>query len=106
MIKNTKRKSKQGGFVLAAELTLMSTMMVAGVTVGMATMRDSMLAEMDDVAESIGSLNQSFSYAGVRSGHGTAVVAGSGFRDSVDSNAGDGVDFVFVDTAYSEDHAQ
>ncbi|MEX1670758.1 hypothetical protein AB4876_17705 [Zhongshania guokunii] len=105
-MRNTKRKSKQGGFVLAAELTLMSTMMVAGVTVGMATMRDSMLAEMEDVSESIGSLNQSFSYAGVRSGHGTAAIAGSGFRDSVDTNAGDGVSFVFVDTTYSEGSAQ
>ena len=51
-------KSKQGGFALAAELTLMSSIMVAGVTVGMTTMRDSLLAEMDDTAEAIGSVQR------------------------------------------------
>lgn len=91
-------KRKQGGFVLAAELTLMSSIMVAGVTVGMTTLRDSLLAEMEDTAEAIGSLDQSFSYAGVRNGHGTAAAGGSGFRDAIDTNAGDGdgVGFVFV----------
>jgi|TARA_R110000772_G_scaffold179579_2_gene290901 Na+/glutamate symporter len=89
-------KRKQGGFALAAELTLMSSIMVAGVTVGMTTLRDSLLAEMEDTAEAIGSLDQSFSYAGVRNGHGTAAAGGSGFRDAIDTNAGDGVGFVFV----------
>ena len=54
------------------------------------------LAEMDDPAEALGSLAPRFYYAGVRNGHGTAAAGGSGFRDAIDTNAGDDVGFVFV----------
>lgn len=99
-------RSKQKGFLISTEITLLSSMLVAGVTVGMATLRDSTLAEMNDVSEAIGSLDQSFSFSGVRNRHGTAYAAGSGFRDSVDKYAGDGEPLVFIDATYTEGSTQ
>ncbi|MBB1383753.1 hypothetical protein H5071_17870, partial [Shewanella sp. SR41-2] len=87
MIKNNK---KQGGFVMTSELILLSTVMAAGLVVGLTTMRDSVTAELEDVAEAIGSLDQSYAFDGIINAENTAEISGSGFIDAVDVNAGDG----------------
>lgn len=46
---------------------------------------DQMEHEWIDVADAIGNLDQSYGYNGLRSGSGSAYVAGSGFRDRRDS---------------------
>ncbi|WP_416397235.1 hypothetical protein [Allohahella sp. A8] len=88
--------SRQGGFVLTTELVLLSTVLVTGLVAGMVTMRDSLTAEMEDVSEAIGHLDQTYAFNGIVNGEKTAAVEGSVFGDSTDSNAGDDVEFTFV----------
>lgn len=95
-------KIKQRGFAFTPELLVVSTALTAGIAAGTITLRDATLAETEDVAESIGSLNQSYSFPGLRSGNGSASVGGSGFRDAIDRGAGDGVRMVLPETTYSE----
>jgi hypothetical protein len=60
---------------------------------------------MEDVAEAIGSLDQSYAYDGLKNGEGSAEISGSGFIDAVDANAGDGRKFEFINTDFSESAA-
>jgi len=95
-------KKKQGGFVLTSELLLLSTTIVIGLVVGLSTMRDAVTAEMEDVAEAIGSLDQSYAFDGIKNGEATAEISGSGFIDAVDENAGDGKKFEFIASDFAE----
>ena len=92
---NLKAK-KQGGFVLTAELVLLVTILVFGAIVGMVSMRDALNAEMEDVAEAIGAVDQGYAYQGIVNVQETAAIAGSAWSDVIDANAGDGVGFVFT----------
>ena len=92
---NVKGK-KQGGFVLTAELVLIVTILVLGSIVGMVTMRDALNAEMEDVAEAVGVLDQGYDYRGIENLQQTAATAGSAFTDMADFNAGDTRGFVFT----------
>lgn len=87
---------KQGGFIMTAELILLSTVMVIGMIVGLVTVRDATTAEMEDVAEAIGQLDQSYAFNGLKSANNTAIVDGSAYGDAVDTNAGDNTEFTFV----------
>ena len=80
---------KQGGFILTTELILIVTILVIGMTVGLVTMRDAVTAEMEDVAEAIGSLDQSYAFNGLANPQLSASLEGSSFGDEVDTNAGD-----------------
>ena len=91
MNKLTNKRSKQKGFILTSEAVLLSTVMVIGLTAGLVTVRDSMNAELEDVAEAIGALDQSYTFNGITNGQDSAAVAGSAFGDDIDANAGDGV---------------
>lgn len=101
-VKATRNAQKQKGFVLTSELIILSTSMVAALVIGLATLRDSVTAELEDVAEAIGSLDQSYAFDGIVNGEATAEISGSGFVDAVDTNAGDQVAFSFVDSDFSE----
>ena len=92
---NVKGK-KQGGFVLTAELVLIVTILVFGSIVGMVSMRDALNAELEDVAEAIGAVDQGYEYSGITNSHNTGTIAGSSFTDDVDVLAGDASGFVFV----------
>jgi hypothetical protein len=92
-------------FVVTTELVLVATILVIGTVVGLATVRDAVVAELADVAAAIGSINQSYSWSGI-SGHSglagfgaapaaralffpvipqsSAATAGSQFQDSTD----------------------
>ncbi len=98
----TSRNGKQRGFVMTSELILLSTTMVAGLVIGLATMRDAVTAELEDVAEAIGALDQSYAFDGMINAQNTAEVSGSGFIDGIDTNAGDGATFEFVATDFLE----
>lgn len=87
---------KQGGFVLTSELVFLVTILVIGLTVGLVTMRDALNAEMEDVAEAIGNLDQSYSFNGIENAQETAAINGSSFIDAVDQNAGDGEAYNYV----------
>ncbi len=96
---------KQGGFIMTTELVLLVSTLVVGMIVGLVSMRDAVNAEMEDVAEAIGSLDQSYAFDGIKNVQSTAEFAGSGFVDAVDTNAGDQVTFTYVTTDFSETEA-
>ena len=100
--KNKLGKKKEAGFVMTSELLLLSTTIVIGLVVGLTTMRDAVTAEMEDVAEAIGSLDQSYAFDGLINAEGSAEISGSGFIDAVDANAGDGQTFEYITTDFAE----
>ena len=95
-ISNIQRK-KQAGFVLTSELVLIVTILVIGMTVGLVSMRDAMTAEMHDVAEAIGNLDQSYAFNGIENAQGTAATNGSAVVDAVDLLAGDSISYNYVE---------
>jgi hypothetical protein len=78
----------EAGFIVSAELVLISTLVVVGLVVGLTEVQHSVVAELNDVADAIGSLNQSYHFSGfsVVKGHKGcgASVAGSCFVDVQD----------------------
>lgn len=90
------QKRKQGGFIMTTELVLLVTVMVVGMIVGLVSMRDSVNAEMEDVAEAIGALDQSYSFDGIENVQETAFIDGSTFTDAQDPNAGDTTGFTYT----------
>src|SRR5690606_35489434 len=84
-------------------LVLLSTVSVLGLTVGLVTMRDSLTAEMSDVAEAIGALNQSYAYTGMVHEVESAVVNGSAWIDAADTNAGDQAAWEFQTPSLDEE---
>ncbi len=94
--KENRNDRRQAGFIMTSELILLVTIMVVGMIVGLVTMRDAATAEMEDVAEAIGQLDQSYAFNGLKSANNTALVDGSSYGDAVDLNAGDNSEFTFV----------
>ena len=74
------------GFVVSNELVFMSAILVVGLIVGLATVRDQVVQEFGDTSIGIGALNQSFSLAGVVAPNFAPVGSspGSAFDDSAD----------------------
>jgi hypothetical protein len=56
----------EAGFLLSAELVVVATVLVLGMTTALVAVRDSVTAELTDVANSIRSLDQSYYYSGIR----------------------------------------
>jgi hypothetical protein len=77
------RKS-QKGFIVTIELLLLATILVIGLIVGMVSLRDSVLAELSDLSEAIGALNQGYNILGVNNVANTAATAGSRWTDDFD----------------------
>lgn len=84
MTRRPNSRRKQAGFIVTIELLLLATICVIGLIVGMTNVRDSVLAELSDVSESIGALNQSYSVSAVSNVAGTAATSGSIFIDAKD----------------------
>ncbi len=78
----TKFWNDEAGFVVSSELVLIGTILVLGVVVGLATVRDQVVQELGDLALAISNINQSYSFSGV-TGH-TSSTAGSVFADQLD----------------------
>ena len=76
----------EGGALLSAELVLLMTICVIGLIVGMVALRDMVVTELADVGASIGSLNQTYAFAGTSGSalDGTTFTAGSTWEDSTD----------------------
>ena len=70
------------GVVVSAELVLISTILVVGVLVGIASVRDQIIQELGDVAGAISVTVQSYSFSSI-TGH-SASMAGSTFGDNTD----------------------
>jgi hypothetical protein len=69
-------------FVVSADLVLVSSILVLGLMVGLASLRDQIVQELGDVGAAIAVLQQSYTWSGV-TGH-TASMAGSGLTDVLD----------------------
>ena len=83
---------KKGGFVVTSELLLITTILVIGLIAGMVTVRNAVNTELEDFAEAIGDLDQSYAFAGIVNDNQTAATAGSRFDDAPDNNAEDSTD--------------
>jgi hypothetical protein len=70
------------GFIISAELVLVSTIAVLGLVVGLAEVSSSVNHELEDVGAAFGSLNQSFHFRG-QAGCG-ASASGTCFEDFSD----------------------
>ena len=80
--------AEEAGFVISAELVLISTIVVLGLIVGLSEVQHAVVSELNDVGDAIGQLNQSYYYSGLSSyknyGQIKAAFAGSAFRDVAD----------------------
>jgi len=80
-----KQQKRQAGFIVSAELVLIATILVIGLIVGMVAIRDALTAEMGDVAEAIGALDQSYFFEGINDTGTNTTVAGSTWLDGIDN---------------------
>ncbi len=83
-----KLRNRQSGFIVSAELALITTILVIGLIVGLVAVRDALVAELHDVAEAIGELDQAFTFEGVLDPITNAATQGSVFADEQDSTGG------------------
>jgi Flp pilus assembly pilin Flp len=78
----------ESGMIISAELVLVLTICVIGVIVGLSHVAMAINEELSDIAQAIGSIDQSYSFAGYKccsvNGLPTAATAGSYFIDSPD----------------------
>ena len=78
----------ESGFIVSAELVLIATLLVIGLIVGLSEVQHAVVSELNDVADAIGELNQSYSFSGFHKRdfgwtiH--AVTFGSDFEDQRD----------------------
>jgi hypothetical protein len=72
----------EAGFIVSAELVLVSTILVLGMVVGLSEIANNINQELEDVGSAFGSINQTFNYSG-NSGHKGRTV-GSTFHDQPD----------------------
>jgi hypothetical protein len=75
------------GVIATTDLALLTTIVVIGLIVGLASFRDQVVQEFADIASGVATLNQSFSYAGtvITLNGQSASIAGSQFIDGTDS---------------------
>jgi hypothetical protein len=73
------------GFIVSAELLFLYTIAVLGLLTGMVAIRNAVIHEMVDVADSIGALDQSFTFKGLSGCAGNNTTAGSAFDNSGNS---------------------
>jgi hypothetical protein len=72
----------EAGFIVSAELVLVSTILVIGMIVGLSEVANNINQELEDVGSAFGMINQSYCFSGF-CGHG-GWQAGSCFRDLED----------------------
>ena len=72
----------EAGFIVSAELILISTIAVLSLVVGLSELSNNVNQELEDVGSAIGAVNQSYCYT-LASGH-KGSMAGSHFNDKVD----------------------
>lgn len=72
----------EAGFLVSAELVLVATILVIGMIVGLASLRDAVVTELADVGQAISQIDQSYEYTGIL-GH-LNYTAGSLFIDLPD----------------------
>jgi hypothetical protein len=74
----------ESGLVITAELIMIVTIAVISLSAGWGAVSQMLASELADVANAVGSLDQSFNYNGI-SAPGHATCSGGGFNDSSNS---------------------
>lgn len=72
----------EAGFIVSAELVLVTTIAVLALVVGLSQVSTAINNELNDVAQAFGSLNQSYCFNGQRGCKGS--ISGSCYRDQSD----------------------
>ena len=72
----------ESGFIVSAELVLVATLLVIGLIVGLSSIQHAVVAELNDVADAIGKLNQSYTFNGFSKRNNTKGGVGAGTRGS------------------------
>ncbi len=72
----------EAGFIVSAELILISTIAVLSMVVGLSEVAHAVNQELEDVAAAFGSINQSYRYSGAKGHQGKW--SGSRFGDNAD----------------------
>lgn len=75
------------GFIVSAELVLVATLLVIGLIVGLSEIQHAVVAELNDVGDAIGSVNQSYRFTGfskMKNGGTSSYTRGSRFVDTMD----------------------
>jgi len=73
---------EEAGVIISSELVVLSALLIIGMVVGLQTVREAVVLELGDFANAIGSINQSYSFAGITGHHSST--AGSVFADARD----------------------
>ena len=96
----------EAGVILSAEIVLVGTILVVGMIVGLVELQCSVVDELNDLGEAIGSINQSFVTSGIASykknGKLKGLTVGSRFADQQDSCDGNECSLVCVTPARGE----
>jgi hypothetical protein len=71
------------GFIISAELVLVATIVVIGLIVGLVVVRNQVVQELVDVGQAIGSLSQTYAFAGTKK-CGLALTDGAYYNDKAD----------------------
>ncbi|SFH83008.1 hypothetical protein [Planctomicrobium piriforme] len=78
----------EAGFIISAELVLVATLLVIGLIVGLSEVQYAVVQELNDVADAIGALNQSYCFSGFHACKSNGALkssfAGSAFTDTAD----------------------
>lgn len=72
----------ESGFIISAELVLVSTIAVLAMVVGLSEVALNVNNELEDVGSAFGALNQTYAIKGVKGHQGSA--SGTEFRDNSD----------------------
>ncbi len=79
----------EAGVILSAEIVLVGTILVVGMIVGLVELQCSVVDELNDLGEAVGSVNQSYEYTSIlalkKDGTIKAASTGSAFADRIDS---------------------
>jgi hypothetical protein len=70
----------EAGFIVSTELVLVATIVVIGLIVGLAVLRNQVVQELVDTGMSIGSISQSWALSGTKK-PGVAWTDGGGYTD-------------------------
>ncbi len=77
------------GVILSAELVLIATILVLGMVVGLVELQCAVVAELSDLGDAFGNLDQSYQVSGLTSvknnGRIKAATAGASYHDAADS---------------------
>ena len=73
----------EAGFIISAELVLVSTIAVLGMIVGLSEVALNVNNELEDVGSAFGSMNQTYSVKGTKGCGGST--SGTEFRDNIDN---------------------